>query len=418
MAEAKTKAELLKTARTQVPEVTPAELGEGAAGTPAGPHRRAREGRDGPGHRAGRQAGAARLPGAADRGDPSRPRRRGGALLRRWDAQPARGQDAAGNGYRKVRSLRAGTGVEGRRTAVEVPFRLTDAQRNRYSRTCSSPRWARRAGEAAQGQGAAHRRRRLGSPAGSTWPRRASAGWHRGRRPCHESNSSGRSSTTTERIGMRRPSRARDDPQAEPRRHRRRAPVRLTRENALELFRRYDVIIDGSTTSAPLPGNDPACSWASPYVHGRSSASTASHHLHPRGGRPCYRCLFPSRPRRSWRRRARKPRAPCPSGVDRVIQGSRRREADPRPGRAAGRTAAPLDALEQRFREVKYERDANAPLPATTPCASCCPSTRKRAAPSLRAGGLPEDQPYDFSCFSCSSLHGCTWWSPGGPRDA
>src|SRR5216684_2664705 len=71
MAEAKTKAELLKVARTQVPEVSAAELAK----------------------------------------------------------------ELQEMGYRKVRSLRGGYGAwKDAGLPVEVPFRLTDAQRNRYSR--------------------------------------------------------------------------------------------------------------------------------------------------------------------------------------------------------------------------------------------------------------------------------------------
>src|SRR2546421_6928995 len=135
MAEAKTKSELLKVARTQVPEVTPAELAkELQSRRPAVIDVREKDETD-----QGILPGAKQVP-------------RGFLELRIEETIADRDADVvlycaggtrsllAGRtlqemGYRKVRSLRGGYGAwKDAGLPVEVPFRLTDAQRNRYSR--------------------------------------------------------------------------------------------------------------------------------------------------------------------------------------------------------------------------------------------------------------------------------------------
>src|SRR5438445_9717550 len=140
MAEAKTKSELLKVARTQVSEVTPAELAkELQSRRPAVIDVREKDETD-----QGILPGAKQVP-------------RGYLELRIEETIADRDADVvlycaggtrsllAGRtlqemGYRKVRSLRGGYGAwKDAGLPVEVPFRLTHAQRNRYRRHLQIP---------------------------------------------------------------------------------------------------------------------------------------------------------------------------------------------------------------------------------------------------------------------------------------
>src|SRR2546423_12048781 len=135
MAEAKTKAELLKTARGQVPEVAPAELGKEPQGRrPVVVDVREKDETD-----QGILPGSKQVP-------------RGYLELRIEEAVPDRDTDVvlycaggtrsllAGRtlqemGYRKVRSLRGGDGAgKDAGLPLEGPVRLTHAQRHRYNR--------------------------------------------------------------------------------------------------------------------------------------------------------------------------------------------------------------------------------------------------------------------------------------------
>jgi adenylyltransferase/sulfurtransferase len=73
---------------------------------------------------------------------------------------------------------------------------------------------------------------------------------------------------------------------------------RLTSENALEIFKDYDVILDGSDNfPTKYLVNDAAFLTGKPYVYGgvfqfEGQASVFS----PKEGGPCLRCLFPEPP--------------------------------------------------------------------------------------------------------------------------
>ena len=76
-------------------------------------------------------------------------------------------------------------------------------------------------------------------------------------------------------------------------------PVRLTKENAVELVSRYDVVLDGSDNFATrYLLNDVCVLLGTPYAHGsiyrfEGQATT----FDPRDvDAPCYRCLFPEPP--------------------------------------------------------------------------------------------------------------------------
>jgi molybdopterin/thiamine biosynthesis adenylyltransferase/rhodanese-related sulfurtransferase len=75
-------------------------------------------------------------------------------------------------------------------------------------------------------------------------------------------------------------------------------PERLTPQNAIEIFKDYDVIIDGSDNfPTKYLVNDSAFFTEKPYVYGgvfqfEGQASV----FFPKGGGPCLRCLFPEPP--------------------------------------------------------------------------------------------------------------------------
>ena len=75
-------------------------------------------------------------------------------------------------------------------------------------------------------------------------------------------------------------------------------PERLTNQNALEIFRDYDVIVDGSDNfPTKYLVNDAAFFTGKPYIYGgvfqfEGQASV----FFPKGGGPCLRCLFPEPP--------------------------------------------------------------------------------------------------------------------------
>jgi molybdopterin/thiamine biosynthesis adenylyltransferase/rhodanese-related sulfurtransferase len=75
-------------------------------------------------------------------------------------------------------------------------------------------------------------------------------------------------------------------------------PERLTPQNAIEIFKDYDVIIDGSDNfPTKYLVNDSAFFTGKPYVYGgvfqfEGQASV----FFPKGGGPCLRCLFPEPP--------------------------------------------------------------------------------------------------------------------------
>ena len=75
-------------------------------------------------------------------------------------------------------------------------------------------------------------------------------------------------------------------------------PERLTSENAIEIFKEFDIIIDGSDNfPTKYLVNDAAFFTGKPYVYGgvfqfEGQASV----FFPKGGGPCLRCLFPEPP--------------------------------------------------------------------------------------------------------------------------
>ena len=379
MADMKTKSELLKAARTQVPEVTPAEVSR-LSPKPVLIDVREKQ-----------EADAGMLPGA-------RLVPRGFLELRIEEAVPDREADivlycAGGTrsllaarslqdmGYAKVRSMAGGYSAwKDAGLPVEMPVRLTEAQRNRYSRHLLIPE----VGEAGQAKllkskvlliGAGG----LGSPSAFYL---AAAGVGRiglvDDDVVDESNLQRQILHTADRVGMAKTESAKKTIQAlNPEVAVDEYRFRLNRDNALELFSKYDIVVDGSDNfGTRYLVNDACVILGKPNVHGSifrfdGQATT----FVPGGGRPCYRCLFPEPP----------PPELAPScqeagvlgvlpGIIGLVQAVEAVKLLLGKGEPLVGRLLLYDALEQKFREVKYARD---PL---------CPACGDRAMKEL----LPE----------------------------
>lgn len=74
-------------------------------------------------------------------------------------------------------------------------------------------------------------------------------------------------------------------------------PVTLTSENALELFRQYDLILDGSDNFATrYLVNDACVLTGRPQVHGSIFRFDGQVTTFVPGQGPCYRCIYPTPP--------------------------------------------------------------------------------------------------------------------------
>src|SRR5438876_628129 len=289
----KTKTELLKDARSRVPEVQPLELSRQSP-KPVILDVREKQETD-----AGMLPGAKHVP-------------RGYLELRIEETVPDRGADVvlycaggtrsllaaktlAEMGYTRVRSMAGGFSAwKDSGFPVETPVRLTEAQRARYSRHLMIPE----VGETGQAKllkskvlliGAGG----LGSPAALYL---AAAGVGRlgivDDDVVDESNLQRQILHTTDRVGMPKTESAKKtlqalNPEVVVDEHR----VRLNRDNALELFSKYDVIVDGSDNfGTRYLVNDACVLLEEPNVHGsifrfHGQATT----FIPGGGRPGYR---------------------------------------------------------------------------------------------------------------------------------
>jgi len=147
-------------------------------------------------------------------------------------------------------------------------------------------------------------------------------------------------------------------------------PVRLTRENALDLISGYDVVVDG-TDNFPTRylANDACALLGKPLVYGSISrfegqASLFAPHL----GGPCYRCLFPEPP-------APGTTPGCAEGgvlgvlpgVIGTIQATETLKLLLGRGRSLLGRLLVYDALEMSFRELKLRRDPQCPLCGGSP---------------------------------------------------
>jgi adenylyltransferase/sulfurtransferase len=141
--------------------------------------------------------------------------------------------------------------------------------------------------------------------------------------------------------------------------------VRLTSENALEIIRPYDVVVDG-TDNFPTRylTNDACVLLRKPNVYGsifrfEGQASVFAPHL----GGPCYRCLYPEPP----------PPGLVPScaeggvlgvlpGIIGLIQATEVLKLVVGMGSVLLNRLLLFEALEMRFRELKLRRDPQCPV--------------------------------------------------------
>ena len=71
----------------------------------------------------------------------------------------------------------------------------------------------------------------------------------------------------------------------------------LTAASAEDLFRRYDLVLDGSDNLATkFLANDAAVMFDTPLIHAASVGTIGQLVTVPAGGKPCYRCLFEELP--------------------------------------------------------------------------------------------------------------------------
>ena len=366
MANMKTKSEMLKAARAQIGEVTPAEVSRQSPRPVLIDVREKNETDQGI------------LPGA-------KVVTRGYLELRIEEAVPDHDADIVvycqsgqrslfaaqtlqAMGYSRVRSMSGGISAwKSEGLPIETPLRLSEAQRSRYSRHLLIPE----VGEVGQARllkskvlliGAGG----LGSPSAFYL---AAAGVGRigiiDDDVVDESNLQRQILHTTDRIGMPKTESAKKtiqalNPDVAVDEHR----LRLNRDNAIELFSQYDVIVDGSDNfGTRYLVNDACVLLKKPNVHGSifrfdGQATT----FVPGGERPCYRCLFPEPP----------PPELAPScqeaGVLGVLPGIIGLVQSVEAVKLLLGKGEPLvgrlllyDALEQKFREVKYARDPACP---------------------------------------------------------
>jgi adenylyltransferase/sulfurtransferase len=141
--------------------------------------------------------------------------------------------------------------------------------------------------------------------------------------------------------------------------------TRLTSQNALEIIRAYDIVVDG-TDNFPTRylTNDACVLLKKPNVYGsifrfEGQASVFAPHLNG----PCYRCLYPEPP----------PPGSVPScaeggvlgvlpGIIGLIQATETLKLATGIGRSLLNRLLLYDALEMSFRELKLRRDPQCPL--------------------------------------------------------
>jgi molybdopterin/thiamine biosynthesis adenylyltransferase/rhodanese-related sulfurtransferase len=146
--------------------------------------------------------------------------------------------------------------------------------------------------------------------------------------------------------------------------------TRLTSENALEILRHYDIVVDG-TDNFPTRylTNDACVLLRKPNVYGsvfrfEGQASVFAPHL----GGPCYRCLYPEPP----------PPGAVPScaeggvlgvlpGVIGLIQATEILKLVLGKGTSLLNRLLLFNALEMQFRELKLRRDPQCPLCGENP---------------------------------------------------
>jgi molybdopterin/thiamine biosynthesis adenylyltransferase/rhodanese-related sulfurtransferase len=148
---------------------------------------------------------------------------------------------------------------------------------------------------------------------------------------------------------------------------------RFTSENAMDIVRSYDLVIDGSDNFPTRYLSNDVCVFArKPNIYGsvfrfEGQASVFAPHL----GGPCYRCLFPEPP----------PPGAAPScaeagvlgvlpGIIGLIQTTEALKLIAGVGETLAGRLLHFDALQMRFREFKLRRDPECPVCGDNPTIS------------------------------------------------
>jgi sulfur-carrier protein adenylyltransferase/sulfurtransferase len=139
---------------------------------------------------------------------------------------------------------------------------------------------------------------------------------------------------------------------------------RLTVDNVMDIFRDYDIIVDGSDNfPTRYLVNDAAVLVEKPVVHGSIFQFEGQVSVFKPHAGPCYRCLFPTPP----------PPGMVPScsevgvlgvlpGVIGVIQATETIKLIIGQGEPLIGRLVMYDALAMRFREIRIRRDPDCPL--------------------------------------------------------
>ena len=146
-------------------------------------------------------------------------------------------------------------------------------------------------------------------------------------------------------------------------------PVRLTSENALEIFANYDVIVDG-TDNFPTRylSNDACVLLGKPNVYGSIFRFEGQASVFDARTGPCYRCLFPEPP----------PPGSVPScaeggvlgvlpGIIATIQGTEAIKLLVGIGRSLSGRLLIYDAMAMEFNEFQLKKDPNCPVCGESP---------------------------------------------------
>ena len=137
----------------------------------------------------------------------------------------------------------------------------------------------------------------------------------------------------------------------------------MTSENAIEIIRDYDIVVDGSDNlSTRYVMNDACYTHGKPYVHGSIFQFEGSATVFLPGEGPCYRCLYPAPP----------PEDIMPGqdigllgvlpGVIGVIEATEAIKLILGIGRPLAGRLLIYDALNMEFQELDVKKDPNCPV--------------------------------------------------------
>jgi len=177
-------------------------------------------------------------------------------------------------------------------------------------------------------------------------------------------------------------------------------PLRLSSENALEIFARYDVVVDG-TDNFPTRylTNDACVLLEKPNVHGSIFRFDGQASVFDARRGPCYRCLYPEPP----------PPGAVPScaeggvlgvlpGLIALTQATETLKLLTGIGEPLYGRLLQVDALRMEFLEFRVKKDPECPLCGEKP-------TLTQLIDYEGFCGVPTPQPPSFSEISAARLH-------------